>query len=139
MDGKKFVAGYIAGLFVLPIEIILFAGSLFVSLIAGNFPESASAMASMLSTAATANLIINLVVGILGALNLGGMRDVAFGFLGGVLTAIACFGGILSIVAPQIVAGLWGEFLTVLSPIVIVIFIALSYEFLREKQGYAGR
>lgn len=139
MDTGKVIAGFVSGLIALILELTLFAGSLFSDLLARNFPESTSALSSMLSTAATVNFIVNLVVGIAGAFDLGGMRGYAIGFLAGVLTVLIFLGGILNLGAPQIVGGLLFEFLTVLLPIVIVLVLALVIWILQERQEYTAQ
>ena len=83
---------------------------------------------------AVINFFINLFVGITAAFNIGSMRDAAFGFLAGVLTVIILFGGMLSSNAPQILDSLWGEFLTVLLPIVIITALAIVIQLYRGEQ-----
>lgn len=142
MDGKKLFAGYISGVLAIVIELIIFGGSFFVDMLKGVFPESASALSSSLSMAVSVGFLINLVIGIFAALDLGGIippvgiLEYAVGFLAGVSTMLAIFGGILSSVAPQIVGGLWGEFLTVIIPILLVLGIAIAYELWQERQRY---
>lgn len=123
MGFPKFVAGYVSGLVALILELTLFAGSLFLDLLSGIFPESASTLSSMLSTAAKANFGVNLFVGVGGALDLGGMREYSVGFLAGVFTVLVTLGGILNHAAPQIVGGLLIEFITVFIPLAIALVI----------------
>lgn len=139
MAFKKFVAGYVSGWIALFVEILFLAGSFLSNALMGIFPESASNLTSTLSTAATVNFLVNLIVGLFGAFDVLGFRWYAIGFLSGVLTVLALFGGLLNLVAPQIVSGLWGEFLTVLIPIIIVLVIVAAYNAQQNRQGYGAQ
>lgn len=138
MDVKKILGGYISGLLALPIELALFGGSVFIDVLGGFFPESAARLSQALDNVAVINFIINLLVGITAALNIGGMRDFAFSFLAGVLTMIISFGGLLSAYAPQVLADLWGDFFTVLLPIVIIFASAIVIRIYQNRQEYYG-
>lgn len=139
MGLEKFIAGYISGWIALLIELAFFGGAALLGVLGGIFPESASQLSRALENMAIINFFINLFVGITAAFNIGGMRDVAFGFLAGVLTVIIIFGSLLSSGAPQVLNELWVEFFTVLLPIVIVTILAIAIQLYRGEQEYSDR